>query len=38
MDGGASATDILAQFSQSHENVVALAGVLRGGIAYTPYG
>lgn len=37
MDAGTSATDILAQFSESQENVVALAGVLQGGIAYLPF-
>jgi Ca2+-binding RTX toxin-like protein len=37
MDHGASPTDILAMFSQSQENTVALAGVLTGGIAYTPF-
>jgi len=37
MDAGTSATEILAQFSQSQENVAALAGVLEGGIAYTPF-
>lgn len=37
MDKGVSATDILAQFSQSQENVAALAGVLEAGIAYTPF-
>lgn len=34
---GASTTDILAQFSQSQENVAALAGVLQDGIAFTPF-
>ncbi|WP_307729127.1 DUF4214 domain-containing protein [Massilia sp. IC2-476] len=38
MERGASATEILAQFSQSPENVAALAGVLEGGIAYLPFG
>lgn len=37
MDLGTSATDILAQFSESQENVAALAGVLQDGIAYTPF-
>lgn len=37
MDQGTSATDILAQFSESQENVAALAGVLQDGIAYTPF-
>jgi hypothetical protein len=37
MDHGTSATDILAMFSQSQENTVALAGVLANGIAYTPF-
>ena len=30
--------DVLANFSESVENVAALAVVLEGGIAYTPYG
>jgi hypothetical protein len=38
MNAGLSATDVLAQFSESGENIAALAGVLEGGIAYTPYG
>lgn len=37
MDLGASAADILAQFSESQENVAALAGVLQDGVAYTPF-
>lgn len=37
MEAGTSATDILAQFSESQENVAALAGVLQDGIAYTPF-
>ncbi|NNG25444.1 DUF4214 domain-containing protein [Telluria aromaticivorans] len=38
MNAGLSATDVLAQFSESGENIAALAGVLEGGIAYAPYG
>ena len=38
MNAGLSATDVLAQFSESGENIAALAGVLEGGIAYTPFG
>lgn len=38
MEQGTSAVDILAQFSESRENVVALAGVVDAGIAYTPFG
>lgn len=34
----ASAVEILAQFSESEENVVALTGVLEGGIAFVPFG
>jgi hypothetical protein len=35
---GASAASVLADFSQSAENVAALVGVLQTGVAYTPYG
>lgn len=33
-----TAAEVLASFSESNENVAALAGVLEGGIAYTPFG
>ncbi len=38
MNAGLGATEVLAQFSQSGENIAALAGVREGGIACTPFG
>jgi hypothetical protein len=35
---GATAAGVLADFSQSAENVAALVGVMQNGVAYTPYG
>jgi hypothetical protein len=33
---GATAAEVLANFSQSQENVAALVGVMQNGVAYTP--
>lgn len=35
---GGTAAAVLADFSQSAENVAALVGVMQDGVAYTPYG
>jgi hypothetical protein len=35
---GGTAAGVLADFSQSAENVAALVGVMQNGVSYTPYG